>query len=80
MPPAKPANSEGPPQAPDQHAVLRQMERLLASPAMRERLGGAARERIAAHFSLDDALDRLSAIYRRFGLEPRSEVVVGEHA
>jgi glycosyltransferase involved in cell wall biosynthesis len=58
----------------------RQMERLLASPALRERLGSAARERIEADFSLDDALDRLSAIYRRFGLEPRSEVVVGEHA
>jgi glycosyltransferase involved in cell wall biosynthesis len=48
-----------------------QMERLLADPALRERLGNAARERIAADFSLGDALDRLSAIYQRFGLEPR---------
>jgi hypothetical protein len=42
-------------------------------------LGRAARERIAAEFSLSDALERLSAIYRRFGLEPRTEVV-GERA
>lgn len=56
-----------------------QMERLLADPALRERLGNAARERIATDFSLDDALDRLSAIYQRFGLEPRP-AVVGECA
>jgi glycosyltransferase involved in cell wall biosynthesis len=51
-----------------------QMERLLADPLLRERLGSAARERIATDFSLGDALDRLSAIYQRFGLEPRPAV------
>jgi glycosyltransferase involved in cell wall biosynthesis len=52
-----------------------QMERLLADPALRERLGRAARERIERDFALSDALDRLSAIYRRFGVEPRPAVV-----
>ena len=56
-----------------------QMERLLTDPSLRERLGSAARERIAADFSLGDALDRLSAIYQRFGLEPRA-AVAGETA
>lgn len=59
--------------------LARQMQRLLADAALRERLGAAARARIAAEFSLGDALERLSAIYRRFGLEPRTEVV-GERA
>ena len=57
----------------------RQMERLLADSTLRERLGSAARERIAAEFSLDDALDQLSAIYQRFGLAPRP-AVAGGHA
>jgi glycosyltransferase involved in cell wall biosynthesis len=56
-----------------------QMERLLTDPSLRERLGSAARERIAADFSIGDALDRLSAIYQRFGLEPRA-AVAGETA
>ena len=56
-----------------------QMERLLTDPSLRERLGSAARERIAADFSLSDALDRLSEIYQRFGLEPRA-AVAGETA
>ena len=56
-------------------ACAAQMERLLDDPALRERLGSAARARIAADFSLGDALDRLSAIYQRFGLAPRPAVV-----
>jgi glycosyltransferase involved in cell wall biosynthesis len=56
-----------------------QIERLLTDPSLRERLGSAARERIATDFSLGDALDRLSAIYQRFGLEPRP-AVAGETA
>ena len=58
----------------DIEACAAQMERLLADPLLRERLGSAARERIATDFSLGDALDRLSAIYQRFGLEPRPAV------
>lgn len=45
------------------------MRRLLEDPALRERLGSAARATIETHFSLSDAMDRLSAIYARFGLE-----------
>ena len=59
----------------DIQACAAQMERLLGDPALRERLGSAARARIAADFSLDDALNRLSAIYQRFGLAPRPAVV-----
>jgi glycosyltransferase involved in cell wall biosynthesis len=49
-----------------------QMGRLLADPALRERLGCTARTCIETGFSLHDALERLSAIYQRFGLEPRA--------
>ena len=55
----------------DIESLARQMERLLADSLLRERLGNTARARIENDFSLSDALERLSAIYRRFGLEPR---------
>jgi glycosyltransferase involved in cell wall biosynthesis len=46
--------------------------RLMKDPALRERLGAAARATIEAGFSLEEALDHLSRIYRRFGLEARA--------
>jgi glycosyltransferase involved in cell wall biosynthesis len=48
------------------------IERLMKDPALRERLGSAARATIEAGFSLDEALEQLSRIYRRFGLEARA--------
>jgi glycosyltransferase involved in cell wall biosynthesis len=56
----------------DIEGLARQIERLLADTALRERLGANARARIEADFSLRDALERLTAIYNRFGLEPRA--------
>lgn len=48
------------------------IERLMSEPGLRARLGRAARERIATRFPLDATVERLIAIYRRFGLEPRA--------
>lgn len=45
--------------------------RLMSDPRLRERLGLAARETVAARFSLDSAVERLLGTYRRFGIEPR---------
>jgi glycosyltransferase involved in cell wall biosynthesis len=56
----------------DTEGLAAQIERLLADPALRERLGASARARIETDFSLRDALERLTAIYQRFGLEPRA--------
>jgi glycosyltransferase involved in cell wall biosynthesis len=56
----------------DTDGLAAQIERLLADPALRERLGANARARIETDFSLRDALERLTAIYKRFGLEPRA--------
>jgi glycosyltransferase involved in cell wall biosynthesis len=56
----------------DIEGLARQIERLLADTALRERLGANARARVEADFSLRDALERLTAIYNRFGLEPRA--------
>jgi glycosyltransferase involved in cell wall biosynthesis len=56
----------------DTDGLAAQIERLLADPALRERLGARARARVETDFSLRDALERLTAIYKRFGLEPRA--------
>jgi len=53
--------------------VAAAVERLLSDPALRDRLGAAARATVAAHFSLEAALERLGAIYRRFGIEARAK-------
>jgi glycosyltransferase involved in cell wall biosynthesis len=45
------------------------IRRLLEDAELRERLGSAARATIETHFSLPDAMDKLSRIYRSFGLE-----------
>jgi glycosyltransferase involved in cell wall biosynthesis len=54
----------------DIEALAGQIERLLADPALRKRLGANARTRIEIDFSLRDALERLTAIYNRFGIRP----------
>jgi glycosyltransferase involved in cell wall biosynthesis len=46
--------------------------RLMKDPALRERFGAAARATIEAGFSLEEALEHLSTIYRRFGIEARA--------
>jgi glycosyltransferase involved in cell wall biosynthesis len=56
----------------DIEGLATQIERLLADTALRERLGANARARIETDFSLRDALEKLTAIYNRFGLEPRA--------
>lgn len=45
--------------------------RLMTEPALRESLGAAARQTVEGRFSLKATLDRLGAVYRRFGLQPR---------
>jgi glycosyltransferase involved in cell wall biosynthesis len=45
---------------------------LLEEPRLRERLGVAARESIATRFSLGTTVERLIAIYQRFGIAPRA--------
>jgi glycosyltransferase involved in cell wall biosynthesis len=55
----------------DVDALGAAIARLMSEPALRERLGRAARETVAMRFSLDSAVERLLGIYRRFGIEPR---------
>jgi len=57
----------------DIDGVAAAIDRLLSDPALRDRLGAAARATIAAHFSLEAALERLGAIYRRFGIAARPQ-------
>jgi len=47
--------------------------RLMSDPALRSTLGTEARRTIEESYSLEATLERLAAIYRRFGLEPRQE-------
>ena len=56
----------------DVEALAAAIRRLMSDPPLRERLGRAARETVAARFSLDSAVERLMGIYRRFGIEPRA--------
>lgn len=55
----------------DTTALTIAMTRLLSDVALRERLGRAARETVAARFSLDATLEQLCGIYRRFGIGVR---------
>lgn len=56
----------------DIDALAAALARLMSDPALRDRLGTAARETIAARLSLDAAIERLLALYRRFGIQPRT--------
>jgi glycosyltransferase involved in cell wall biosynthesis len=56
----------------DIDALANALRRLLASPALRQQLGDAARQTIEAGYSLDKALARLSGIYDRFGIQARA--------
>jgi glycosyltransferase involved in cell wall biosynthesis len=56
----------------DVEALAAAIVRLMSDPQLRERLGRAARDTVAARFSLDSAVERLLGIYRRFGIEPRA--------
>jgi glycosyltransferase involved in cell wall biosynthesis len=56
----------------DSDALAAAIARLMEDPALRERLGKAARETIATRFSLDTAVERVIEVYRRFGIEPRA--------
>jgi glycosyltransferase involved in cell wall biosynthesis len=53
----------------DIDGVAAAITRLMQDSALRARLGTAARRTVEAGFSLDAALDRLTHIYRRFGIE-----------
>lgn len=55
----------------DPEALARSLDRLLADPALRRRLGEAARRRVAADFSLAAMLDRVEAVYERVLAERR---------
>jgi glycosyltransferase involved in cell wall biosynthesis len=56
----------------DVAALAAALGRLLENPALRQRLGDAARATIETGYSLDKALARLSAIYDRFGIQARA--------
>jgi glycosyltransferase involved in cell wall biosynthesis len=58
----------------DIDALAATLDRLLRDPPLRSRLGAAGRATVAAHFSLETALERLGAIYQRFGIEAHPRV------
>ncbi len=49
----------------DVEALAGALERLLADAALRQKLGAAARRRILDHFTTEQRIDRLEALYRR---------------
>jgi glycosyltransferase involved in cell wall biosynthesis len=55
----------------DIDALAAAIERLMSDPALRERLGHAARTTIRAEFTLEATLARLTQIYSRFGIAAR---------
>ena len=54
----------------DIEGLARALARLLQDPDLRQRLGDAARNTIETRFALSHALNQLTDIYRRLGLEP----------
>jgi len=56
----------------DIEAIAAALLRLLEDAALRERLGSAARATIETRFSIAITVERLSAIYGRFGIAPRA--------
>jgi glycosyltransferase involved in cell wall biosynthesis len=55
----------------DIDGLTRALTRLLEDADLRQRLGNAARNTVETRFALSQALNQLSDIYRRFGLEAR---------
>jgi len=49
----------------DPHALAGAIEILLADPALRARLGAAARQRVINHFSTEKRVEKLEALYRK---------------
>jgi glycosyltransferase involved in cell wall biosynthesis len=64
----------------DVDAIAAAIARLMREPALRERLGKAARQTIERSYSLDASVERLVQIYRRFGIEPRPPRAAGTTA
>jgi glycosyltransferase involved in cell wall biosynthesis len=58
----------------DIDAIAAALVRLVEDAPLRARLGHAARATIEREFSLDAAIERLTAIYARFGLEPARHI------
>ncbi len=56
----------------DIDGIATAITRLMSEPALRERLGAAARATVEAGYTLEVTLARLSQIYRRFGIEARA--------
>ncbi len=56
----------------DIDGIATAITRLMSEPALRERLGTAARATVEAGYTLEVTLARLSQIYRRFGIEARA--------
>ena len=47
----------------DPHALAEAILRLLRDPDLRKRMGGAGRERVAAHFSVEQMVQRTEKLY-----------------
>jgi glycosyltransferase involved in cell wall biosynthesis len=60
----------------DIEGLVTALGRLLRDPALRERLGRAARGTIEARFSVESAVERLCGIYHRFGIRGHSNAEV----
>jgi glycosyltransferase involved in cell wall biosynthesis len=58
----------------DETALASALERLLADPAERKRLGENGRKRAAAHFSLEAAIDQLSALVEAGFRQPERRI------
>jgi glycosyltransferase involved in cell wall biosynthesis len=63
----------------DPAALATRLHHLLADPALRERMGGAARDRIAREFTWDTVVERTAALYGELlaGREHRAIVSAG---
>jgi len=49
----------------DVGALANALSRLLDDPTLRQRLGSAARQRVLDHFTTEQRVDKLEALYRR---------------
>lgn len=64
----------------DVDALAAAIARLMSEPALSDRLGRAARDTVAASFSLGPAVERLIEIYRRYGIAARAPRAAPERA